>query len=70
MEASQTEILLAKYVAPALLSPIGKSIIAAVYIIWSILSAYAWTKVEVDFNMDTYLVHDDELLVASYSEAK
>jgi len=70
MAASQTEIFLANYVAPALLSPIGKSIIAFVYVIWSILSAYAWTKVEVDFNMDTYLVHDDELLVASYSDAK
>lgn len=52
------------------MSPYGKAVIALVYITWSVVAAYAWTKVEVDFNMDSYLVNDDQLLVSTYSDAK
>ena len=34
-----------------MLSPIGKIIIGLIYLVWIIFSAYAWTKVEVDFSM-------------------
>ena len=38
-----------------------------VFVVWSSFSAYAWTEVSVDFNMDTYLLDAGDI-IAGYRE--
>ena len=57
-----TERMLWNYVAPALLSPWGKAIVLVAFFVWSSFSAYAWTKIKVDFSRDTYLLDGDDMI--------
>ena len=61
--------MLAKYVAPGIVSPIGKSIIVFLFLTLSIFAAYACAYVKVDFSFDTYLA-DTERLIFKHRELK
>ena len=64
-----TEIFMARYFAPAVISPVGKLLVGGVFLVWTCIATYGWTKVKVDFSFDTYLV-DQDRLIFKYRDTK
>lgn len=55
-EASQTEIVISKFIAPVILSKVGKTIIVLIFLALTGLTSYACHMVQIDFSMGDYLL--------------
>ena len=69
-EASQTEIVISKFIAPVILSKVGKTIIVLIFLALTGLTSYACHMVQIDFSMGDYLLEGGESILSKFNDAK